>query len=277
MSEPRVIPAGGGEVIGDAPHRRVEILAEEDPLHATWSRFGPRSEGADLHVHRHHTDLFYVLDGELTARLGPEDEAVAANAGTLVRVPPLVVHGYRNASDADVRFLNLHAPGQAFAPYLRALRDRAPHSFDQEPPPADGGRPATEASVAAGTLALDRPGVRVTLVADVEQIALAEVFADTGAPASEPHLHRHHVQSLYVLEGAIALAVAARDLELVAGSWVTVPAGVAHAVAPRGPVRFLTMHTPSCGFGAFLRALGAAGGDAQVAAGEAGFDRRPAG
>ena len=66
MNEPTVIAPGGGEVIGDAPDRRVEILSEHDALHATWSRFGPRREGADLHVHRRHTDLFYVLAGELT-------------------------------------------------------------------------------------------------------------------------------------------------------------------------------------------------------------------
>jgi quercetin dioxygenase-like cupin family protein len=276
VSEPRVIPFGVGEVIGDAPHRRVEILAEEDELHATWSRFGPRSEGADLHVHHHHTDLFYVLDGELTARLGPEGDPVGAGVGTLVHVPPFVVHGYRNASDADVRFLNLHAPGQSFAPYLRALRDGAPHSFDQAPPPDDGGRPATDASVAAGALALDRPGLRVTLLADVEQIAIAEVATDAGLPPWQPHVHRRHVQSLYVLGGEIALAVAARDLVLETGSWVSVPAGVAHAVAPRGAARFLSVHTPGSGLGTFLRALPDADGDAEAAAARSGFDRRAA-
>src|SRR4051812_12076462 len=103
MGGPTVIRAGAGEAITDRPGRRVEILCEHDALHATSSRFGPRSEGADLHVHRRHTDLFYVLEGELTARLGPEDSAVAVPAGSLARVPPLVVHGYRNASDAEVR------------------------------------------------------------------------------------------------------------------------------------------------------------------------------
>jgi mannose-6-phosphate isomerase-like protein (cupin superfamily) len=99
-----VIPPAGGEVVGDAPDRRVEILSDDEKLNATWSRFGPRREGANLHVHREHTDLFYVLEGELTVRLGPEDEPVAVHAGTLARVPPLVVHGFRNGSDAEVRY-----------------------------------------------------------------------------------------------------------------------------------------------------------------------------
>ncbi len=151
VSEPAVIPPGGGEVVGDSPERRVEILCDHDALHATWSRFGPGREGADLHVHRRHTDIFYVLAGELTVRLGPEGEEVVARAGTLARVPPLVVHGFRNASDAELRYLNFHAPGTGFADYMRALRDGRTLSYDQEPPPADGGRPAGRRPSAAAS------------------------------------------------------------------------------------------------------------------------------
>jgi hypothetical protein len=62
VSEAVLVPLGGGEIIGDSPDRRVEIISDHEKLHATWSRFGPRREGADLHIHRHHTDLFYVLE-----------------------------------------------------------------------------------------------------------------------------------------------------------------------------------------------------------------------
>jgi hypothetical protein len=58
-----VVPPGGGEIVGDAPDRRVEILSDRDSLAATWTRFGPGREGAELHVHREHSDLFYVLAG----------------------------------------------------------------------------------------------------------------------------------------------------------------------------------------------------------------------
>ena len=57
MREPIVIPPAGGEVVGDSPDRRVEILSEDEALHATWSRFGPGCNGAGPHVHRRHTDL----------------------------------------------------------------------------------------------------------------------------------------------------------------------------------------------------------------------------
>src|ERR687887_461485 len=74
MSAASVVPAGHGEVIGDAPDRRVEVLCEHDAVHVTWTRFGPGRNGASPHIHRHHTDLFYVLEGELTVRLGRDVE-----------------------------------------------------------------------------------------------------------------------------------------------------------------------------------------------------------
>jgi uncharacterized cupin superfamily protein len=277
VSGPTVIAAGGGEVVGDAPERRVEILCDHDALAATWSRLGPRREGADLHLHRRHSDLFYVLEGELTITLGPKGERVVVPAGTLARVPPLVVHGFRNGSDAEVRYLNLHAPGQGFAAYLRAMRDGRKRSYDQEPPPADGGRPATEAVVGGGDLVADRPGLRVMLLADVEEIGIVEAWSDPGGPSHPEHLHRRHVESFFVLEGELALAAGDSELRARAGSWAQVPAGVAHIVSFPGsePVRFLNVHTPNCGFGACVRALRDAG-DEQVAAARAAFDRQPA-
>ena len=135
MAEPIVIPSGGGEVIGDSADRTVLVLSDCDELHATWSRFGAGRDGAGLHIHREHTDLFYVLEGELTVKLA-DDEEIAAGAGTLVTIPPLVVHGFRNASDADVKYLNLHAPGCGFIGYMRGLRDGEPSTSTRPIPRA---------------------------------------------------------------------------------------------------------------------------------------------
>ena len=169
------------EVIADTADRRVEILLETDAAHATRTRLGPRRAGTDPHVHRHHNDVFYVLEGELTLRLGPGDGEVTAMPGMLVVVPPLVVHGYRNASDADVVFLNVHAPGSGFAAYLRALRDGAPHSFDQHPPPADGGRPATDATVVRlETDGEDRPAGNAGEALAMVQAALPRFLPSPG-------------------------------------------------------------------------------------------------
>jgi mannose-6-phosphate isomerase-like protein (cupin superfamily) len=278
VSEPVLVPRGGAEVIADSPDRRVEILSDHEKLHATWSRFGPRREGAELHVHRRHTDLFYVLEGELTVRLGIEDEGVVVPAGTLARVPPLVVHGFRNRSDAEVRYLNLHAPGQGFADFLRALRDGRTFSYDQHPPPPEGARPPTDAVVGSDGFVFDGPGLRVALLADVEEIGISEAWSDPGSPSPPPHLHRRHVESFYVLEGEMAFTAGGRELRAEAGSWVQVPPGVPHTFASPGnhPARFLNLHTPSCGFGTFLRGLHEARTDDEPAAVRTAFDEVPA-
>ena len=145
MSE--TVRVGDGEIIGDAPDRRVEILCEHPAAHVTWSRFGPRRDGADLHVHHDHTDCFYVLAGEFTLRRGAAGEEVVATAGTAVAIPPGVVHGFRNASAGETRFLNFHFPGVRFVEYMRGLRDGVKVEWDQHDPPADGGRPVAEIEI----------------------------------------------------------------------------------------------------------------------------------
>jgi cupin domain len=151
-------------------------------------------------------------------------------------VPPLVVHGFRNASDADVVYLNLHAPGMRFADYLRALRDGRAFVYDQEEPPADGGRPTTDAL-------LDVPR------ADLGSIGIAVVACDPDGAGASPRMRHRHRRSLYVLDGELALTCRDDSLRASAGSWVDVPAGVEHAVAAADaePVRFLDVHTPSFG------------------------------
>jgi mannose-6-phosphate isomerase-like protein (cupin superfamily) len=115
----------------------------------------------------------------------------------------------------------------------------------------------------------------VALLADVEAIGIAEIWSEPGAPAAPLHVHRRHVESLYVLEGEIDFTIADRELRAGPGSWVQVPTGAPHALAFPGedPVRFLDLHTPSCGFGAFLRAVHGAGGGQASPSAPADFDQ----
>jgi len=172
---------GEGEVVGDAPDRRVEILCDRDELVVTWTRFGPGRDGASAHVHHTHCDLFYVLAGELTFLAGPKREERVLPAGTLALAPPLLVHGFRNASDAELRYLNLHAPGARFADFLRGKHP----GFDQLDPPADGGRPVTDAVIVP-------PGAHGVLV-DREEIRV-EARDEPGPPSGR-------LTCLYALEG----------------------------------------------------------------------------
>jgi quercetin dioxygenase-like cupin family protein len=212
-----VIPPGGGEVIGDSPERRVEILADHDGLHATWTRFAAGRAGADLHVHRRHTDLFFVLDGELTLRLGHDGAEATVPAGTLAHVPPLVVHGFRNGSERPMRYLNFHAPGQGFADYMRALRDGRELIYDQEPPPDDGVRPSSEAVIGP-------PGGDDT-VSEVAMVA-----------GDRPETTSPHVRFLYVLDGELAIG---RGLTATAGAWLQLPPGLPYSVSTDVSARFL--------------------------------------
>jgi quercetin dioxygenase-like cupin family protein len=203
MSEVRVVPPGGGEVIGDAPDRRVEILCDHPAVHATVSRFAAGRDGADLHIHRHHHDLFYVLEGQLTLRLGP-DEETTADGGTLVCVPPLVVHGFRNGSDAPMRYLNLHAPGVGFADYMRGLRDGVTIVYDQEDPPETGTRPASDVRIGPPPLTID--AVTVT--------------ERPGGGTSQ------RLEAYFVLAGELDVD----GTKAGAGAWVQIPPGVPHMV-----------------------------------------------
>jgi quercetin dioxygenase-like cupin family protein len=199
-----VVAAGAGELIGDSPDRRVEILSDDSAVNATWSRFAAGRDGADLHVHRRHTDLFYVLEGELTLRLGREGEPVTVPAGSLARLPPMVVHGFRNGSGAEVRYLNLHVPGRRFADYMRALRDGRDFSYDQEPPPPEGVRPA-------GDAAIGPPGV------EAEGLRVEELHDARGYAGRVPD---GHVECLYVLEGELTVATGERRVDAPRGTWL---------------------------------------------------------
>ena len=106
-------------------------------LDATWTRHEAGERGAEPHVHREHTDSFYVLEGELTFRIGPDLERVTAPAGTFVAVPPNVIHGFDNDGAERACFLNFHAPSGGFADYMRGVNP----GFDSFEPP-DGRRGA---------------------------------------------------------------------------------------------------------------------------------------
>jgi quercetin dioxygenase-like cupin family protein len=244
MEAPTVIPRGSGEVVGSSPERRVEILSDHPALHATWSRFAPGRAGADLHVHRRHGDSFYVLAGELTLRLGPDGAPVVVPAGTLAHVPALVVHGFLNAGHDHLEFLNLHAPGQGFAGYLRALRDDRAGAYDQEPPPDGGGRPATLARIGERAVAADEPGRREALLLATDDLVVRETWHDAAGPPT-PDEPGGDGAALYVLEGELAVGPGPGAPRAGAGSWVELPPG-APTVAPAGsqPVRYLAIKPP---------------------------------
>ena len=71
------------------------------------------------HIHESDTEIFFVLEGELTL-LGDEGE-LSAGPGATVILPPGIPHGFRNDTDGMVRFLVLCAPAQKTAAMFRGF------------------------------------------------------------------------------------------------------------------------------------------------------------
>jgi quercetin dioxygenase-like cupin family protein len=112
MDEPIVLGPGEGERVG-----RNVVKAARPELSLLEFEVQPGAE-VQPHLHRGHSDSFYVLEGELEFRAG--DEVVIAPAGSFVLSPPGVVHSFRNPGSVPARALNLHTPG-GFVEYLREL------------------------------------------------------------------------------------------------------------------------------------------------------------
>jgi len=100
----------------------VTIKAAGDDTDGTFflaeSVIEPGFPGPPPHVHQRLHDMFYVLEGTLTLRLG--DATVQAGPGTFACVSPGQVHTFSNRSSAPVRFLNFNTPS-GWENYMREL------------------------------------------------------------------------------------------------------------------------------------------------------------
>jgi mannose-6-phosphate isomerase-like protein (cupin superfamily) len=72
----------------------------------------------DPHAHEANDELFYVLAGTMTFRVGERE--VDAEAGTFLRIPAGVVHGFRNRTGERSGVLNVFIPG-AFEENMPAI------------------------------------------------------------------------------------------------------------------------------------------------------------
>lgn len=137
--------AADGETITDRPGRRVTLLLDAGEIAMTETIYGPGERGLELHVHHDHVDGFVVVEGELTFPL--REGSLRASAGTLVLVPPDIVHSFRNDGTETARLFNLHVPSCGFGDYLHGRKP----DFDQHDP-IDGGRdPASVIAVRLST------------------------------------------------------------------------------------------------------------------------------
>jgi thiamine-phosphate pyrophosphorylase len=215
-----------------------------------WS-LGAGETGARPHTHGAHTDVFFVLSGEIEVRLG--DETVRLPEGSCVAAPPALVHGFGNPGATEARYLNLHATG-GWASGRRALESAEFDTFGLDHAsttvrgsvsgPGDGDRLRKEHRLAL--VKVQHPDLDVL-----------EYFVDAEYDGAGPHVHLRHADCFHVLEGALELRADGKSVRAEPGTAVVIPPGVEHEFTSAGPARFLNVHAPSCGFVDYLRAMDA--------------------
>jgi mannose-6-phosphate isomerase-like protein (cupin superfamily) len=106
-----------------------------------------------------------------------------------------------------------------------------------------------------GETITDRPGRRVTLLVDTDELAVTDSLYGPGEQGPEPHVHHDHSDAFSVIEGELTFRLRDRTLRAPAGSFVLVPPDVVHSFSNEGETeaRFFNLHVPSCGFGDYLR------------------------
>ena len=92
------------DVLGDYPGemRFLTGALEAEQAALTYRRMPPGTGGRGSYGHRHRTqeELYLVVEGTLTFKIG--DDVFEAPAGTAVRVAPSALRSVHNDSDSDV-------------------------------------------------------------------------------------------------------------------------------------------------------------------------------
>jgi len=114
------LPGEGERVGSDASSVTIKATGEDTDgsFYLGESNVEPGFPGPPPHVHKRLHDMFYVLAGTLTMRVG--DETLELGPGSFACIPPGVVHTFSNRSEQPVRFLNFNTPA-GWENYMRDL------------------------------------------------------------------------------------------------------------------------------------------------------------
>jgi mannose-6-phosphate isomerase-like protein (cupin superfamily) len=243
MASAVILQPGEGQWLNE----RIVVKLETPQISVNEVDVGPDFEGPGPHFHEEHVDAFYVLDGTLEFING--SETVRAEAGTVVAVPPRVVHGFTNAGPGRARYLNIHAPDGSFIEYLRHAVAGEPFAWDSvDVDEAHGPADALISGPGAGERLSRREGLANTIKADVSELSLFVMEFDERWEGVDAHHHDDQIDSFYVLDGEIDFLAGEDTVRLGAGSYFAAPIGVTHGFRPAGPARVLNLHAPDAGF-----------------------------
>ena len=110
-----------------------------------------------------------------------------------------------------------------------------------------------------GTVLMNPIGGRMVIKAFAQETggySLHENILPAGSPGPLPHIHHHHEEAFYVLEGELTMRVGARTITAPPGSFLVVPRGVVHQPSNPGttPTRVLLIFSPAGMDGFFAEA-----------------------
>lgn len=108
---PIVHPPGGGRAVGVLGDRTTFKVTSEETggAYAILEQVIPAHHGPPLHIHKHETEIFYVLEGEFEIRVG--GETIPAGVGAFAACPRDIPHTFRNVGDTPGRLLLTVIPG----------------------------------------------------------------------------------------------------------------------------------------------------------------------
>lgn len=120
---PLVVEPGGGRAYEMGPMRAVFLAdgaetAERYCVSEWWVR--PGEDGPGAHSHEDNDELFYVLHGTMSFRVG--EAWRDCPAGTFLYLPAGTVHDFANRTGEEAGVLNVFVPG-GFEPMMPAIVD----------------------------------------------------------------------------------------------------------------------------------------------------------
>ena len=124
----RFVGPGDGKELPNPIGGRMVIKVRDEDTSGAYSihdnTIPPGSRRPRPHIHRNHEEAFYVLEGELTVRVGPRK--ITAPAGSFVVVPRGVVHQPSNPGTQPTRVLLIFSPSGMDHFFEEAAEGRIP-------------------------------------------------------------------------------------------------------------------------------------------------------
>jgi quercetin dioxygenase-like cupin family protein len=126
--EGRLVGADNGKVLSNPIGGQMVVKLRDEDTGGAYSVYDntipPGSPGPRPHLHRNHEETFYVLEGELTVRVG--SRTITAPAGSFVVVSRGVVHQPSNPGTQPTRVLLMFSPAGMDRFFEEAAEGRMP-------------------------------------------------------------------------------------------------------------------------------------------------------